>query len=136
MQDNKSEIWFADDGAAFKGTEPYFFDPDEFPWVKQVEEQWMVIRDEMMQQLSDDPNKLVPYVNQEMTSRPKQWKTLGLMFWTVKSRTNIALFPKSWEILRGIPNLTAVSFNLLEQQTTIKPHIGNTNAIIRCHLGL
>jgi hypothetical protein len=30
----------------------------------------------------------------------------------------------------------AASFNLLEPGTTIKPHRGDTNAIIRCHLGL
>jgi hypothetical protein len=45
-------------------------------------------------------------------------------------------FPRTWELLRDIPGITAASLNLLEPNTTIKPHVGNTNAIIRCHLGL
>jgi aspartyl/asparaginyl beta-hydroxylase (cupin superfamily) len=35
-----------------------------------------------------------------------------------------------------VPNICAISFNLLEPNTTIKPHNGDTNAIIRCHMGL
>ena len=58
------------------------------------------------------------------------------MFWTRRSRDNCSRFPVTWSIVKDIPGLTAASFNLLDAATTIKPHVGNTNAIIRCHMGL
>jgi aspartyl/asparaginyl beta-hydroxylase (cupin superfamily) len=129
-------MWFADDPVPFRGSEPFFYDTAQFAWVREVEAQWTVIRDEVLAVLAAQEAQLTPYMNEKMTSRPNQWKTLGLMFWTQRSVENCALFPKSWEIIRKIPHLTAASFNLLEGDTTIKPHMGNTNAIIRCHMGL
>ena len=136
MEATNSTLWFADDGKPFTGSEPFFYDTSDFPWVRQVESQWTVIRDELLERLAQDEKILVPYVNKTMTSKPNQWKTLGLMFWTVKSVENCRNFPRTWEILKDVPNIIAISLNLLEEETTIKPHIGNTNAIIRCHLGL
>jgi aspartyl/asparaginyl beta-hydroxylase (cupin superfamily) len=104
--------------------------------VQKVEMRWMEIRDELLANLTEDQRILQPYVNKTMTSRPNQWKTLGLMFWTVRSAENCRKFPRTWAILKEVPGIIAISFNLLEPQTTIKPHVGNTNAIIRCHMGL
>lgn len=131
-----SQLWFADDPAPFHGNEPFFYDTAQFAWVRDVEAQWTVIRDELLANLATDAATLTPYANAAMTSRPNQWKTLGLMFWTQRSAENCARFAKSWEIISRIPNLIAASFNLLEADTTIKPHMGNTNAIVRCHMGL
>ncbi len=136
MTVTQPQLWFADDAAPFLGLEPFYYDTKNFPWVKKVEAEWQTIRDELLEHLAIDQDSMKPYVNREMTSRPNSWKTLGLMFWTIRSATNCALFPRTWEILKDIPNLTAVSLNVLEPHTTIKPHVGNTNAIIRCHLGL
>lgn len=136
MHDSGAQLWFADESREFQGNEPYFFDPSDFPWVRQIERNWTVIRNELLEQLDKGRGQLVPYMNEELMSRPKKWRTLGLMFWTIKSKSNCRLFPRTWEVLKQVPNLTAVSFNLLEGQTTIKPHVGNTNAIVRCHLGL
>jgi len=136
MPSSEARLWFADEKREFRGQEPCFFNTDDFPWVHQIESNWLVIRDELLAQLERDDSQLVPYLNHEMMSQPKKWRTLGLMFWAVESKTNRALFPRTWALLEQVPNLTAVSFNLLEGHTTIKPHSGNTNAIIRCHLGL
>lgn len=135
-QEVSNKPWFADGGGVFKGKEPFYFDTEEFPWVKEVESQWQVIRDELKAMLAEEQGVLVPYANKEMTSRPDQWKTFGMMFWTLKFKEKCAKCPKTWDILKNIPNMTAASFNLLEAQTTIKPHHGDTNAIIRCHMGL
>ncbi|GAB4200462.1 MAG: hypothetical protein Tsb002_36600 [Wenzhouxiangellaceae bacterium] len=136
MQAQKQQPWFAEDGGPFKGDEPFYFNPDDYPWVKRVESQWQVIRDEMLAMLEREQQSLVPYANKGMVSRPDQWKTFGMMFWTFRSKKNCDMCPKTWAILKDIPNITAASFNLLEAQTTIKPHHGDTNAIIRCHMGL
>lgn len=120
----------------FKGREPFYFDKSEFSWVRSIEAQWKEMRDELMELIKEHEASLVPYANNEMTSKKNQWKTFGFMFWTVKSEENCAKCPKTWKILSSIPNLTTASFNLLEGGTTIKEHYGDTNAIVRCHLGL
>jgi aspartyl/asparaginyl beta-hydroxylase (cupin superfamily) len=128
--------WFAEEGTAFTGTEPFFFNPGDFPWTRKVEENWQTIRDELYALLAADESNLEPYANVAMTSRPNQWKTFGMMFWTIKKESHVQKCPKTWALLKDVPNICAISFNLLEPNTTIKPHHGDTNAIIRCHMGL
>lgn len=128
--------WFADGTLQFDRAQPFFYRTGDFPWVAEVESQWEVIRDELMASLSEDSAALIPYVNREMTSRPGNWKTLGLMFWSVPSAENRRRFPRTWDIVSRVPHVTAASLNMLEGDTTIKPHVGNTDAIIRCHMGL
>lgn len=128
--------WFSEGNAAFKGKDPCFFDPDQFDWVKKIEENWTDIRDEMMTLLTEQDDVLKPYANKAMVSRTNKWKTFGLMFWTFKDQDNIAKCPKTWALIKDVPNLTAASFNLLDEKTTIKPHRGDTNAIVRCHMGI
>lgn len=133
---NTPEPWFAYNGGVFKGDEPFYFDRTQFPWAARLESQWAVIRDELYALVQEHESSLVPYPNREMTSRPNQWKTFGFMFWSIRSRNNIRKCPKTWALIETIPNVLAGSFNLLEPGTTIKPHRGDTNAIIRCHLGI
>src|SRR6266849_8423321 len=80
MQNKPMEPWFADDGGHFHGTEPFFFDKKDFPWVERIEAQWTVIRDELMALVREHEDSLVPYANHAMTSKPNHWKTFGLMF--------------------------------------------------------
>ena len=129
------EPWF-NDGGPFKGNEPFYFDKNDYEWVSRIESQWTVIRDELTALLQEHENSLVPYAIAALTSKPNQWKTFGFMFWTIPSPENCKRCPKTWELIQTIPNVLAASFNLLEAGTTIKPHRGDTNAIIRCHLGL
>jgi aspartyl/asparaginyl beta-hydroxylase (cupin superfamily) len=128
--------WYAEGGSDFKGSEPFFFDPDKFEWTKRIEANWETIRDELKALLMADEANLSPYVNTAMTSRPNQWKTFGMLFWTIKHEQNLRKCPKTWALLKDVPNICAISLNLLEPNTTIKPHHGDTNAIIRCHMGL
>ena len=136
MSKDSPALWFADSGTPFHGKEPFYFDNDTLPWVALVESQWTTIRDELQAFIATQPDQLQPYVDATMASRPNRWRTLGLMFWTLKSRGHCDQFPQTWAILKNVPGVLAASFNLLEEQTTIRPHYGNTNAIFRCHLGL
>ncbi len=129
--------WFSHHGQAFTGSEPFFYDTRAFPWVERIESQWSVIRDELMALVDeDDGGSLLPYPNPTLVSKPDRWKIFGFMFWTIKFKKNCAKCPRTWKLLASIPNVTSGSFNLLEPNATIKPHYGDTNAIIRCHLGL
>lgn len=129
-------LWFSEDGGEFHGNEPFYYNTAEYPWVRQIEQDWTIIRDELRELLRQDAPSLMPYANMAMTSRPNQWKTFGLMFWLNEIKENTRRCPRTWALLKTIPNISSASFNLLEPHTTIKPHHGDTNAIIRCHLGI
>ncbi|USX20869.1 aspartyl/asparaginyl beta-hydroxylase domain-containing protein [Oxalobacteraceae bacterium OTU3REALA1] len=129
-------LWFSEDGGLFHGNEPFYYNPADYPWVRHIEDNWTTIRDELKALTAQDTASLTPYANMAMTTKPNQWKTFGLMFWLNEVKEHTARCPKTWALLKQIPHLSSASFNLLEPHTTIKPHHGDTNAVIRCHLGI
>src|SRR6185312_14098357 len=67
----------------------------------------------------------------------KGWSSLSAMFWGLKVSDSIAKkCPTLFGLLNKIPGLTSVSFSRLAPNTTIPEHHGETNAIMRCHLGI
>jgi ornithine lipid ester-linked acyl 2-hydroxylase len=136
VKPQRLEPWYVASGVPFDGNEPCFFDPQDFPWVEQLESQWVTIRDELEVLLNEHGDSLVPYFNADLVSGDKTWKTVVLYFWGFKFKENCKKCPKTAAILESIPNMIGASFSLLEPNSSVKPHNGDTNAIARCHLGL
>lgn len=111
-------------------------DPSGWPEVKRIEENWTIIRDELVEALARGDTGLASYRDLSKTDRKASWSTVGLLYWTVKSAENVARFPKTWELFKDIPSLTSCSLHLLSPHSTIKPHIGDTDAMARFHIGL
>lgn len=128
--------WIAYDKDGYPIDEPSIYDTSGCPWVPYVESHWMEIREELVRAIERQEETLLPYPDPEKTNRPKAWRTAGLMYWTFASDRYARVFPRTWEILSKIPHLTSASLLLLEPNSTIKPHVGDTNAMFRCHLGL
>lgn len=129
--------WYNVFGGRYMGNEPCFYDRNQLPWTKVLEDNWQTIHHEMVQLLEDKPNRLKPYfINKSMSFPPKKWKTLGLYFWKFKMHKNCRRCPDTMQLIKRIPNLTSCSISILEPGSNINPHQGDTDAIIRCHLGL
>jgi aspartyl/asparaginyl beta-hydroxylase (cupin superfamily) len=135
MSNAVAEPWFGG-GVPFAGREPPFYDAAAFPWVREIEANWTVIREELLGLVQDHRASLVPYANHAMATTATNWKSFLFLYWTLKARRNCKKCPRTWEILSRTPNITSCGFSLLEPNTTIKPHQGDTNAVYRCHLGL
>jgi aspartyl/asparaginyl beta-hydroxylase (cupin superfamily) len=131
-----AEPWFMIEGGRYAGPEPPFLDPSDYPWVKTLEDNWRVFRDELLGLLARHEERLVPYFNKRMMFPPLAWKTMGLSHWNLRFRRNCRECPQTMRILRTIPNLTAASLSVLEPRSNINPHHGDTDAIIRVHVGL
>lgn len=132
----REKPWTTYDGRPHPAHEPHLYDPAQFPWVAALEAEWTTIRDELRAVLGATDDVLLPYPDPTKTNRRGAWKTAGLMYWTFPSDKYIAMFPRTWAILQRIPELTSASLLLLEPHSTIKPHLGDTNAMVRCHMGL
>ncbi|MEM9595587.1 MAG: aspartyl/asparaginyl beta-hydroxylase domain-containing protein [Acidobacteriota bacterium] len=130
------QIWYQIQGGRYRGDEPFFYPPEDHPWVATLEAAAPMIREELTQLLDADHKSLQPYFSRAMAFPPGQWKTLGFFFWNLKLHSNCKRCPGITRLLESIPNLTAGSLSVLEPKSNINPHQGDTNAIIRAHLGL
>jgi aspartyl/asparaginyl beta-hydroxylase (cupin superfamily) len=132
-----SEPWYNIFGGRYDRGEPSFYDPDDFPWAKVLEDNVDLIRDEMIALLADDETRVKPYfINRGMSFPPRHWKTMGLFFWNMRMHDNCKRCPNTTRVLESIPHLTAGSLSVLEPHSNINPHQGDTDAIVRCHLAL
>ncbi len=132
-----AEPWYSIFGGRYQGNHPPFYDREQLPWTKTLEENWKVIRDELLGLIEEDPDRLQPYkINRSMSFPPKKWKTMGLIFWNMKNHRNCQRCPQTMKILQSLPGCTSASLSILEPQSNINPHQGDTDAVIRCHMGL
>ena len=133
----KVKPWYNEFGGRYTGNQPYFYDAEKLVWTKVLEENWTIIRDEITALKNSHPERLKPYyINKSMSFPPKSWKTMGLFFWMFTMHGNCRKCPKTVEILDRIPGLISCSLSILEAGANINPHQGDTDAVIRCHLGL
>jgi aspartyl/asparaginyl beta-hydroxylase (cupin superfamily) len=136
LKTKPQRTWYLASGKPYNDQDPCFFDPQDFPWVSQLEAEWTTIRSELEALLEASGDSLVPYFRPDLVSSAGAWKTFSLFFWGRKFKDRCNQCPKTTQILESIPHMVGASFSMLEPEATINPHNGDTNAIARCHLGL
>jgi aspartyl/asparaginyl beta-hydroxylase (cupin superfamily) len=118
---------------------PPVYDNSLFPWVREIEKEWMKIRAELenvMQRREELPNF------QEITSQVKPitndnlWKTYLLAGYGLKSEMNAKSCPETARILKKIPGMKTAFFSILAPNKHIPSHKGPYNGVLRYHLGL
>lgn len=129
--------WYSVWGERYNGNQPSFYKREDLPWVSVLEDNWEVMRDELLTLIEDKPSHLQPYfINETMAFPPKKWKTMGLLYWKFKIHKNCKRCPKTMAVINSIDKITSFSISVLEPGSNINPHQGDTDAVIRCHLGL
>jgi len=130
------EPWYLIRGGRYPGEEPFFFEPHEFPWVKTISQHKDVILEELGALMARDEARLLPHFRKVMVHPPRSWKSIGFYHWKFREHRNCSACPRITTMLDGIPHLTAASLSVLGPNSNINPHQGDTNAIVRGHLGL
>ena len=118
----------------YEGSAPAFYPLSDFPAAALLEQNWQLIRDEMLQR--DSLHLRSPTYNPNQAPGADKWKMVIFYNYLWKRKDNCKKYPKTHELLKQIDGLTFAAFNLLEPHAEIKPHYGDTNATIRCHLGI
>jgi beta-hydroxylase len=118
---------------------PAIYDNAVFPWTKEIEREWRLIRTELEKVLVRKDE--LPGFNEIATDvrtidDDNRWKTFLLSGYGVKSAKNIEACPETWRICQNIPGLLTVMFSILEPGKHLKPHRGPYNGVLRLHLGL
>jgi beta-hydroxylase len=116
-----------------------YIETTQFPFTATLEANFAVIRGEL-DALARDHFKAWPDKN--LYGKPQKnqygsgWDLFGLYIFGIRKEENCRLCPQTARVVETIPGLTTASFSRLEPGTHIKPHVGYTKAVLRCHLGL
>lgn len=129
-------VFFLDETDTYNGPEPYFYDEHNYAWAKQLEDNWVVIRDEMMPFITNEKEIELSSPYPPTLSEPGVWKNIYFFNFMWQYHSNCKKFPKTYALLKSIPNLTFAEFTALEPRGRVLPHIGETNTTIRGHLGI
>jgi len=118
---------------------PPVYDTAIFPWVRDIEAEWRVIRaelDRVLDRKGDLPAFQEISTDVQAISKDAGWKTFFLVGFGLKSEQNIRQCPETWRIAQKIPGLKTVMFSVFEPGKRLPPHRGPYNGFLRLHLGL
>ncbi len=108
-----------------------FYEASEFPFAGLLESNWEII----LKEVSDLQGEyFIPWSEKYLYK--EGWSTFGLYAYGVKISKNCDLCPETTRLLEQIPNLTTAGFSALAPGTSIAPHTGYPDGVLRCHLGL
>ncbi len=129
------KCWFSlYDNNEYKGKEEPYYEISEWKGIKELKEKTEVIYKECLDFISR--HEMESHFNVTMVEKPMSWKVRSLRVWGVEMYAYQKFFPETMRYLSDIDNVVNIGFNLLCPGAIIKAHQGDTNAILRCHLGL
>jgi aspartyl/asparaginyl beta-hydroxylase (cupin superfamily) len=108
-----------------------FLEPENFPFVADLESKWEGIRDEYLALPGD---LFDPWVQRYMHGGG--WSVFGLFAVGQEIPGSCAACPKTAEALRQVPGLSMAGFSRLAPHTHVKPHVGWAASVYRLHLPL
>jgi aspartyl/asparaginyl beta-hydroxylase (cupin superfamily) len=136
---NNSEVqkhWYSYKGGIYDEGAPYFSYSETIPWAKKLEDNYPVIKSEIENFMQSQGASLKPYFNSDLVDVKRSWKVGEFYFWSKKQEDNCKYIPELNKILTSIPGFMSAGVSVLEANTDIKGHYGDTNTTLRVHLGL
>jgi aspartyl/asparaginyl beta-hydroxylase (cupin superfamily) len=129
-------VWYAFSGKNFPGGMPRFYENESWPWLEEGKNKYVLLRNEIENLLTTRSGALQPYFNTSLVNEGGKWEIVNFYFWGKRNEENLAACPELKRFLEKIPGLLTAGLSRLSPFSEIKTHIGDTNAIARCHLGL
>ena len=115
----------------------YTYDPQQFPELLTLEENYRVILDELKALRSSSANGywLNTFPEYLYPTSKNKWQVFTFRFFGIRQPINCGLCPRTAAILENLPGLISADFSYLPANTHIKPHKGFTKMVLRVHLG-
>ncbi len=116
-----------------------FFPDDSFPWVKHIEDNWTVIREEVDQLLevqAELPNFQDISKDQIEITDDDRWKTFFIYGYGFEAKLGVEMCPRTAALMREIPGMTTAMISILSPRKHILDHRGPYKGVLRYHLGL
>ncbi len=109
-----------------------YYDASGFDFVVRLERSWQAISRELTPLLLS--SSFIPWPERALYGHG--WDVFGLYAFGNKLQDNCARCPETTRVVESIPGLRTAGFSMLEPGTHIRPHVGYSKAVLRCHLGL
>jgi beta-hydroxylase len=132
----KLEQLFADYSLIGNAT---FFNPEEYDWVRNLETNWQIIRqelDNLLLNIDDIPNFQDISTDQYSITQDNRWKTYFFYAYGLKAESNCQKCPQTIRLIKKIPQIKTAFFSILLPQKHIPQHCGPYKGVIRYHLAL
>lgn len=116
-----------------------FFNEEQFPWSKDLEANWVVIRkelDQVLERVDELPNFQDISKRQYRIANDNRWKTYFLHAFGFRPTKNCERCPETTKLIEKIPGLKVAFFSILAPGKHIPRHRGKLKTLIRYHLGL
>lgn len=108
-----------------------FYNNDRFEFIEYLESNWLSIKNELAQLHQKD---FIPWPEKFLYK--EGWDVFGLYAFGKKLDEQCRLCPETTKLIESIPGMTTAGFSSLAPGSHIVPHVGYTQSVIRCHLGL
>lgn len=120
-------------GGRFPGTGSIdvFYDSGLFPFALHLETEWKRIQSEFD---ALQGQGLVPWP--ERVLYDQGWSVFGLYAFGREIPENCGRCPDTVRLLARVPGLVTAGFSVMAPGTHIRPHVGYSDAVLRCHLGI
>ncbi len=117
-----------------------FFDPYQFSWAKELEENWVLIRkelDEILKYRDDLPNfQDISPDQANSTSSDDLWKTYFMYGYGIKAEKNCQRCPETTRLIESVPGMKTAFFSILLPGKHIPEHRGPYKGVVRYLLAL
>lgn len=120
----------------YNGKLDNYYSPHLFPEIQKIKENWKIIRDEILSYEKSNGNLTGTSVKSGAGVYGGEWTVKYLKSFMLEYKGNKKLFPKTSEIIDSIPNIVFSAVSILNPNSHILPHYGDTNGIVRGHVGL
>jgi ornithine lipid ester-linked acyl 2-hydroxylase len=123
----------------FRDRNRTFWEPESFPWVENIERNWLTIRGELesvLKHREQIPNFQDISENQKVLTDGDQWKTFWFYAYGEKAEENCVRCPETVRLLHQIPGMRSAMFSILAPRKHIPEHRGLYKGVLRYHLGL
>lgn len=133
---NEKLVYLRPPKEEYHGKLPNYYSEEWFPELFPLRDNWQAIRDEVLAYEKEYGNITGMGSYSPAAVSGVDWSTINLMSYMVLYHDNRKKFPILTSITDKIPSITTVTISVLSPDTEIKPHYGDTNGVIRVHLGL
>jgi ornithine lipid ester-linked acyl 2-hydroxylase len=120
----------------YHGNLKNFYHPKSFPELNILKKNWEAIRDE----ITDFENKTGDLKGMSSVNPANvyggKWTLIYLKSFLRNFHKNRNRFPLTCSLIDKVPNCVFSAISILPPNTEIAPHYGDTNGIVRVHLGL
>lgn len=130
------DIWYSAKGLPYPENDPNYYSVTDFPALVEIEKHWAEIKPELDSFIKEKDKSFEANAYQGITIEGK-WNSLTYIFWGgIISTEFYKKCPVLCRFLKQQKGLAAISLSRFAPHSSITRHRGDTNAIIRCHLGI